>query len=98
MREAVKALTRGRGADVVFDPVGGDAFVQSMRCITFGRRMLVVGFAGGRVPEVKLNHVLIKGVQVIGVRAGEYSRQFRRKVSASGARSGTGRRRAWSGP
>lgn len=74
-REQVKALTGGRGADVIFDPVGGDVFDQSMRCIaTFGR-LLVIGFAAGRIPSVAVNHVLIKQVSIIGVRAGEYGRQ-----------------------
>ncbi|MEZ5937496.1 MAG: NADPH:quinone oxidoreductase family protein [Hyphomonadaceae bacterium] len=76
LREQVLDLTGGRGVDVVFDPVGGDAFEISMRCLAFGGRLLVVGFAGGRVPDVKVNHILIKGVSVLGVRAGEYGRRF----------------------
>ena len=59
-REKVKALTDGRGADVIFDPVGGDVFDESMRCIaTFGR-LLVIGFAGGRIPTLSVNYALIK--------------------------------------
>jgi NADPH2:quinone reductase len=74
-REQVKALTGGRGADVVFDPVGGALFEESLRCIaTFGR-LLVVGFASGRIPQVAVNQVLIKQVSIVGVRAGEYGRQ-----------------------
>ncbi|MGR8949689.1 MAG: NADPH:quinone oxidoreductase family protein [Gammaproteobacteria bacterium] len=73
-RDQVKALTAGRGADVIFDPVGGDVFDESMRCIaTFGR-LLVIGFAGGRIPTLAVNYALIKQVSVIGVRAGEYGR------------------------
>lgn len=75
-REDVKALTDGRGADVIFDPVGGDVFDESVRCIAFDGRLLVVGFTSGRIPEVKVNMPLIKGFSVMGVRAGEYGRQF----------------------
>lgn len=75
-RETVKALTGGKGADVVFDPVGGDVFDESTRCIAFDGRLLVVGFASGRIPEVSVNMPLIKGFSVVGVRAGEYGRRF----------------------
>lgn len=75
-RDAVKALTGGRGADVIFDPVGGDIFDESTRCIAFGGRLLVIGFASGRIPEVSVNMPLIKGFSVVGVRAGEYGRRF----------------------
>jgi NADPH:quinone reductase len=75
-RDEVKALTGGKGADVIFDPVGGDVFDESTRCIAFGGRLLVVGFASGRIPEVSVNMPLIKGYAVVGVRAGEYGRRF----------------------
>lgn len=75
-REEVKALTGGKGADVILDPVGGDVFDESTRCIAFGGRLLVVGFASGRIPEVSVNMPLIKGFSVVGVRAGEYGRRF----------------------
>ena len=75
-REEVKALTGGRGADVIFDPVGGDVFDESIRCIAFDGRLLVIGFAGGRIASVNTNMPLIKGFSVVGVRAGEYCRQF----------------------
>ncbi|MDZ3831534.1 MAG: NADPH:quinone oxidoreductase family protein [Sphingopyxis sp.] len=74
--EEVKALTGGMGADVIFDPVGGDVFDESTRCIAFGGRLLAVGFASGRIPELPVNRALIKGFAVIGVRAGEYGRKF----------------------
>jgi NADPH2:quinone reductase len=73
-REKVKAITGG-GADVIYDPVGGDVFDESVRCIAFGGRLLVVGFASGRIPTVSVNMPLIKGFSVIGVRAGEYGRR-----------------------
>ncbi len=75
-RDEVKALTNGRGADVIFDPVGGDVFDESTRCIAFDGRLLVVGFTSGRIAEVATNIPLIKGFSVVGVRAGEYGRRF----------------------
>lgn len=75
-REAVKDLTGGRGADVIYDPVGGDVFDESVRCIAFDGRLLVIGFTSGRIPNVSVNMPLIKGFSVVGVRAGEYGRQF----------------------
>lgn len=75
-RETVKSLTGGRGADVIYDPVGGDVFDESVRCIAFDGRLLVIGFASGRIPSINVNMPLIKGFSVVGVRAGEYGRQF----------------------
>jgi NADPH2:quinone reductase len=75
-REQVKALTGGRGADVIYDPVGGDVFDESVRCIAFDGRLLVIGFTSGRIPSVDVNMPLIKGFSVVGVRAGEYGRKF----------------------
>lgn len=78
-REEVKALTGGRGADVIYDPVGGDVFDESVRCIAFDGRLLVIGFTSGRIPTLSVNMPLIKGFSVVGVRAGEYGRQFPEK-------------------
>jgi NADPH2:quinone reductase len=75
-RERVKELTGGRGADVIYDPVGGDVFDESLRCIAFGGRILSIGFTSGRLPVLPVNIALIKGFSVMGVRAGEYGRQF----------------------
>ncbi len=77
-REAVKELTGG-GADVIYDPVGGDVFDESVRTIAFGGRLCVVGFTSGRIATVSTNMPLIKGFSVVGVRAGEYGRQFPEK-------------------
>ncbi len=74
-REQVKELTDGRGADVIFDPVGGDVFDESMRCINWGGRLLTIGFTSGRWPQAPVNLILIKQISVIGVRAGEYGRR-----------------------
>src|SRR5712671_5237653 len=73
-RDAVKRITEGRGADVVFDPVGGEVFENSMRCIAWGARLLVIGFTGG-IGLARTNLLLIKGASVLGVRAGEAARK-----------------------
>jgi NADPH2:quinone reductase len=73
-RDMVKRITDGRGADVVFDPVGGEIFEQSLRCIAWGARVLVIGFTGG-IGLARTNLVLIKGASVLGVRAGEAARK-----------------------
>ncbi|MGH6956394.1 MAG: NADPH:quinone oxidoreductase family protein [Caulobacteraceae bacterium] len=78
-RERVKEITAGHGADVVYDPVGGDVFDESVRCIAFNGRLLVVGFTSGRIPTISVNMPLIKGFSVMGVRAGEYGRRFPEK-------------------
>ena len=75
-RDRVKAITGGHGADVIYDPVGGDVFDESVRCVAFDGRLLVIGFTSGRIPTVSVNMPLIKGFSVMGVRAGEYGRQF----------------------
>ena len=73
-REKVKELTGG-GADVIYDPVGGDVFDESVRCIGWDGRLLIIGFADGRIPNIGVNMPLIKGFSVVGVRAGEYGRR-----------------------
>jgi NADPH2:quinone reductase len=67
IRDRVRELTGGRGADVVYDPVGGDAFDQALRAVNFGGRMLIVGFASGRIQSVPANLVLVKGISIVGV-------------------------------
>ncbi len=69
-REEVKALTGGLGADVIYDPVGGDVFDESMRCIAPFGRILVVGFTSGRAALAKTNHLLVKDVSIIGYTLG----------------------------
>ena len=73
-REAVKELTGGRGADVIYDPVGGDVFDESMRCVAPFGRILIVGFTSGRAALAKTNHLLIKDAEVIGYTLGGLSR------------------------
>jgi len=74
-REKVKELTGGNGADVIYDPVGGDVFDESVRCINWGGRLLIIGFTSGRIPSAPVNMPLIKGFSIVGVRAGEYGRK-----------------------
>jgi NADPH2:quinone reductase len=71
--EAVKAFTGGRGADVVYDPVGGDTYDRSTKCVAFEGRILIIGFTGGRFAEARTNHVLIKNYSVVGVHWGLYN-------------------------
>jgi NADPH2:quinone reductase len=73
-RDAVKELTGGRGADVIYDPVGGDVFDESMRCIAPFGRILIVGFTSGRSAVAKTNHLLIKDAAVIGYTVGALQR------------------------
>lgn len=75
-REQVVELTGGRLADIVFDPVGGDVFDESTRCVAFGGKLMVVGFTSGRIADISTNIPLIKGFSVVGLRAGEYTRRF----------------------
>ena len=72
---AVRGLTAGEGPQVIFDPVGGEVMVQSLRAIAWGGRLLVVGFAGGSIPALAANRILLKSCAVLGVRAGEASRR-----------------------
>ena len=74
-RNEVKELTEGKGADVIYDPVGGDVFDESIRCINWGGRILIVGFTSGRIPSAPVNMPLIKGFSIVGVRAGEFGRR-----------------------
>jgi NADPH:quinone reductase len=69
----VKELTGGRGADVIYDPVGGDAYDRSAKCVAFEGRILVIGFAGGRVPAPALNHALVKNYSIVGLHWGLYA-------------------------
>lgn len=72
IRERVKAITGGHGADVIYDPVGGDAFDASLRSIAWGGRIIIIGFAAGRVSQIPANIVLVKNIDVIGFYWGSY--------------------------
>jgi NADPH2:quinone reductase len=71
--EEVKKLTGGRGADVIYDPIGGDVYDRSTKCIAFEGRLVVVGFTSGRIPQAATNHVLIKNYSVVGLHWGLYA-------------------------
>ena len=72
IRGRVKDLTGGRGADVVFDPVGGEVFDASLRCAAWGARLLVIGFAAGKVPQIPANILLVKNLSAVGLYWGGY--------------------------
>ena len=76
LKDKVKALTDNRGADVIYDPVGGELFDQCMRCIAWYGRALIVGFVGGDIPRVPTNLILLKSCQVVGVFYGAFSGLF----------------------
>lgn len=72
--ETVKAITQGRGVDVVFDPVGGSMFEAGTKCVAFEGRIVVIGFASGQIPSIAVNRILLKNIDVIGLFWGNYSR------------------------
>lgn len=83
--DQVKRITGGHGADIVYDPVGGDVFDLSTRCIAFGGRLLIVGFASGRIPSIAANRILLKSISVIGVYWGgsvEHDAAFMKQAQA----------------
>lgn len=73
--EVVREVTGGHGADVVYDPVGGEAYQRSTKCIAFEGRILVVGFAGGQIQSAALNHALVKNYSIVGLHWGLYNTQ-----------------------
>ena len=97
LRERIKALTAGRGADVVYDPVGGPYSEPAFRSIAWRGRLLVVGFAAGEIPRLPLNLALLKGASVVGVFWGDFARrepkQFANSVRQLGNWYGEGRLR-----
>jgi NADPH2:quinone reductase len=80
---AVKEATGGRGADVVFDPVGGEAYVQSTKCVAFEGRIVVVGFASGTMPQPPLGHALVKNYAILGLHWGLYAQLDPDRVRAA---------------
>ncbi len=70
--ERIGEATDGRGADVIYDPVGGDTFDRSLKCVAFNGRVLIIGFASGRIPSAKMNRVLLKNISLVGVHWGLY--------------------------
>ncbi|WP_399921903.1 NADPH:quinone oxidoreductase family protein [Streptomyces kanamyceticus] len=77
---AVKDATEGRGADVIYDPVGGDAYAKSAKCVAFEGRIVVVGFASGSIPSPALNHALVKNYTIMGLHWGLYNTKDPRAI------------------
>jgi NADPH2:quinone reductase len=78
--EQVKEATGGRGADVIYDPVGGDIFDLSTKCLAFSGRLLVVGFTSGRIPTIQVNRILLKNIAVIGLHWGAYRQHDPKRI------------------
>ena len=72
-RDKVMELTGGRGVDIIYDPVNGPTFEESLRCLAWGGRILILGFLGGAPALARTNYLLIKGIEAIGVRIGGLS-------------------------
>ncbi len=72
LRERIRSLTAGHGVDVALDPVGGDAFQAALRALAWRGRLVVIGFAGGTIPEIKANYLLVKNIQVSGLQWSDY--------------------------
>ena len=83
MINKVKEVTNNEGVDIIYDPIGGKYFSQSLKVIKWGGKVLVIGFASGMIPSLAMNYALIKGISILGVRAGEYFRRFPHKRGAS---------------
>jgi len=79
LKEQIKALTKGKGVDVIYDPVGGDFSEQAFRAIAWDGRFLVIGFASGPIPKIPLNLCLLKGASIVGVWWGTWATKFPRE-------------------
>jgi NADPH2:quinone reductase len=83
LRARIKELTEGRGADVIFDPIGGDIFQASLRSVAWGGRILVIGFASGQIPQIPANILLIKNASAVGFYWGSYRKHDLARVRAA---------------
>jgi NADPH2:quinone reductase len=83
LRERIKALTAGKGPDVIYDPVGGPYTELALRSIAWRGRLLVVGFAAGDIPKIPLNLALLKGCAIVGVYWGEFTRREPQRFAAA---------------
>lgn len=84
--DCVRELTAGRGADVIYDSVGGEIFEQSLKCIAWGGRLLVIGFSSGDIPAVKLNRVMLKHISIVGLNLGGYTANEAATLRAASSR------------
>lgn len=82
LRAQVHALTDGRGADVVIDPLGGDAFDAALRAVAWRGRLIVIGFAAGRIPTLRANYLLVKNIAVSGLQISDYRKRMPEAVRA----------------
>lgn len=76
LREQVHALTGGKGADIILDPLGGDIFDAAIRALAWRGRLVVIGFAAGRIPTLKVNYVLLKNIEVSGLQISDYRKRM----------------------
>jgi len=82
LRAQVQAETEGRGADVVLDPLGGDVFGAALRALAWRGRLVVIGFAAGRIPTIKANYLLLKNIEVSGLQISDYRRRLPERMAA----------------
>jgi NADPH:quinone reductase len=82
LREQVWAATKGRGADVILDPLGGDVFDAALRALAWCGRLVVIGFAAGRIPTLKTNYLLVKNIEVSGLQVSDYRKRSPALVAA----------------
>jgi len=80
LREQVHALTSGRGADIVIDPIGGEAFGAALRAMAWRGRLVVIGFASGTIPTLKANYLLLKNIEVSGLQISDYRKKMPQAV------------------
>jgi NADPH2:quinone reductase len=81
--QEVLLATQGQGADHIYDPVGGDIFDLSLKCVAFGGNLHVIGFASGRIPSCAMNRVLLKNISLVGLHWGPYQDKDPAKISAA---------------
>jgi NADPH2:quinone reductase len=82
LREQVWAATGGRGADVILDPLGGEVFPAALRALAWCGRLVVIGFAGGPIPAVKVNYLLLKNIEVSGLQVSDYRKRRPARMAA----------------
>ncbi len=82
LREQVYAATGGRGVDIVLDPLGGDIFDAALRAVAWRGRVVVIGFAAGRIPTVKVNYLMLKNMEVSGLQISDYRRRVPDQIAA----------------
>jgi NADPH2:quinone reductase len=82
LREQVWAATDGRGADIILDPLGGDVFAAALRALAWSGRLVVIGFAGGQIPSIKTNYLLLKNIEVSGLQVSDYRKRRPAQMAA----------------